>query len=259
MANKERLEKSHRNAEQTALILTDNPNFQQTIAILRMKWHINKHGEDKKSGTDWQNWFRLAQDSYQPSEGDKDLELARQKRILTRSLSGAAGIMDIADKNALKITMRQAFYNDIGRILINHNLSPRWFRYVQHKLLYGENVPVRVPSGVEFQLAIDEMSGQEIILLKITDEITKDDLVAAIGTIKKYQKQLPYYDKGKVQPKPMLERNRAVAEKFDRGESVSEIIDYLEEHWPRKGGYNEYSEIYKMAASYRKLTEINQY
>ena len=243
---------SFRNAGLLADILHDKPGFVSDINAFRNKWHIPKNGLSEQELAAWRVQFAKERRSYKPTDDDITLEVSRQRRIHSASSRASAGFDKLITPQRLNtdnLDSQRAYQNDIGSILINYSLSPRWYPYVEHYALNGQKT--RVPSGIEFRLDIDELTGQEVITLRITDEVRKADLLAAWPTIIKHQEKLPYRRQAKSVPKRQFERNRKVSLMLADDVPVAEITDYLDEYFPKKNGDpHMHEDVLKMVHAY---------
>ncbi len=255
-----RLDDSYRNAKQTERVLLSRNSFKSAVKSFRAKWNIPEKGLTKSKIESWQIWFIQQRKTYRPSDRDIVLEKERHKRIDRNSTQLLKGFDRLIDKylDTSSLDAERVFRNDIGEILRQQKLNPRWYIYVERYLLLNERI--RVPSGMEFRTEVDEISGQEVIMLKITEEIRKADLLAVLRTIKQYQKKLPYHQKIKTQPMRVFERNKIVFEKHEAKQPMEGIKDFLDEHYPKKtkGDIHTDEDVLKMIGQYKKaLSEIS--
>jgi hypothetical protein len=248
-----RLEDSFRNAELTKSILLSRHSFHKSVLTFRNKWNIPEDGLSKAEFDNWHIWFIKNKSSYKPTPEDIVCEKERHKRIDKNSTELLKGFDKLIDKylDTSDLDAERVFKNDIGEILRQQALNPRWYRYLERYLLLNEES--KVPSGMEFSTEVDEVSGQEILILKITEEIRKADLLAVLPTLKDYQKKLSYFKHTKTQPKPKFHRNKKVAEMKEAGDTMDDIIDYLDKHYPLKnGGAYIREDVLKMISEYNK-------
>jgi hypothetical protein len=257
MTKIDRLNKSYRNAKQKEEILLAKPSFLNAIKQLRLKWDIPTDGFDEQSPQDLSAWQVNQLNSYEADDEDLELELKRQKKYLKHTGTYVKNFESLLRKENLGLTMSRALINDIGQVLIANNLNPRWYSYVENYLFY--NIPTKIPSGIEFRVDIDQLTGQEIILIKVTEEITKDDLTATWEYVRKYQQNLPNKTKGIIQPKKALERNRLAYDMSQKGTPLNIIADEINELFPKKENkktydkYYSYNEVYQMISTYRRI------
>ncbi len=261
MKKSERLAVSYRNAIYTESVLFRRPRFEKAVKIFRTKWNIPPNGLTKSQLLGWREWFASQSARYKPTDEDLELELMRQKRELSYSYILLEGFEKLLNRESITLEIQQAFQNNIGEILIKNHLNPRWFRYVEHYLMLNEKV--KVPSGMEYNIQVDEHSGQEIIILKITDEVGKADFLAVWNMIKEHQNQLPYKTKLINQPIRNWKRYCDVYDMFIVAKkSIDEVKEYLDKYHPKKpipGDTPPYihtdNDIYKDVDEYRKIVE----
>lgn len=253
MKKSNRLDDSFRNAEQTKIILLSRPSFHKSASKFRNKWNIPEDGLSKAEFDNWHIWFIKNKSKYKPTIEDIACEKERHKRIDRSSTELLKGFGELIDKylDTSDLDAERVFKNDIGEILRQQALNPRWYRYLERYLLLNEQS--KVPSGMEFSTEVDEVSGQEVLILKITEEIRKADLLAVWGTVTEYQKKLSYYHHAKTQPMRVFERNKKVATMKADGLSIKKIIEYLDDHFPKKDGdvYMD-EDVLKMINEYNK-------
>lgn len=252
MTNQDRLEKSYQDSERAKEILQAKPMFKKTVNEFRVKWNVPETG--LKRGDKYLAWQQWLATTPRPSEVDLARETARQERIEKSTSSPLQEISGFSVVDHVeKPNPRRMLSNDIAQILIDHKLNPRWFRYMENYLLF--NVDSRVPSGMEIQLAVDDDTGLEIIMLKITDEVAKPDIEAALATINKYQAKLPYKTRKKARIRDAYPKYTGVKSVYE-SKGMPAAITWLDKNYQKKSGEpHGYDDVYKMLGEYRSITE----
>lgn len=270
MTNEEQLKKSYKDSKETEQILMSKPGFKDAVAMFRGKWGIPKNGlrlsgrakmplsaEERKDYdpplTPFERWQAWLMTNTRPSEEDMQREVARQVRITRTSTDIFGGLESLINTESIQPPEpKRMLQNDIAQILIDNDLNPRWFVYLERYLLFNDKITV--PSGMALELSIDDASGLEIILLKITGEVSKADLLSVLSTINTYQWGLPYQTRKKAQPKRSLSKYKGATEILE-SKGAKAAVEWLDSNYPKKSGDTHgYEDVYKMKSLYRKYT-----
>lgn len=245
----ERIHADYDHAMAVTKMLMSNPSFQATVAAFRAKWSIPAEGMTNSRIQDWHQWRLQYWSAYKATDGDRELELSRQRRVYDASRKTTTFNRWLQLKYILAVSGERVYQNDIGHILLTYKLNHQWYDFIERLLVTGDHS--NPPHGIAFHTEIDERSGLPYLAIDMTNLTSRDELIEAYPTIKQHQQALPNY-KSKKQPYPQLNLNLRMMTMSEDGISSRQIAEILSEE---TGETFTYKDINNRIASTRKQIE----
>ena len=220
----DRLKRFSEFARYKADVLLNKVDFDDDINCTRKKWDLPAGGfASDAEAYAWLEELRVRK--YQPSKEDVQLERQRLARTFSRSPS-AAEADKLLSAGVPVISADRALNNDIGHLLEMYGLSYLWFTFIQIYILTGRLA--EPPTELSFRYDTDELAGQERMIVAITSQTTKEDLMALHTAVQEWQRDVALLAKRRAVPSS-YERDKRMYQIYKETGDIKRAITYFEE------------------------------
>ncbi len=236
--------------KQKIKLLVNRPDFQKIILVLRKKWNIPKDGFQKQEDIDnWNNKLNF--------DSDKYLEevLPAKKKDMDKAINDKNTELYFQLRNEFNNNLpRNAFLNDIKKLVHDQRISPRWINGIKRYLLSNNLDNMAIFLGPVIATKVDMELDLETISIEINEDTVLDDIKAIWPEVKKRQSELLYKKRNKNQPMKNFERNKKAYKLKQEGKNLKEIAEILSNKYKKDYVYTDAADFIK---KYKKIVGIN--
>jgi len=236
--------------KQKIKLLVNRPDFQKIILVLRKKWNIPKDGFQKQEDIDnWNNKLNF--------DSDKYLEevLPAKKKDMDKAINDKNTELYFQLRNEFNNNLpRNAFLNDIKKLVHDQRISPRWINGIKRYLLSNNLDNMAIFLGPVIATKVDMELDLETISIEINEDTVLDDIKAIWPEVKERQSELLYKKRNKNQPMKNFERNKKAYKLKQEGKNLKEIAEILSNKYKKDYVYTDAADFIK---KYKKIVGIN--
>lgn len=236
--------------KQKIKLLVNRPDFQKIVLVLRKKWNIPKDGFQKQEDIDnWNNKLNF--------DSDKYLEevLPAKKKDMDKAINDKNTELYFQLRNEFNNNLpRNAFLNDIKKLVHDQRISPRWINGIKRYLLSNNLDNMAIFLGPVIATKVDMELDLETISIEINEDTVLDDIKAIWPEVKERQSELLYKKRDKNQPMKNFERNKKAYKLKQEGKSLKDIAEILSDEYQKDYVYSDAADFIK---KYKKIVGIN--
>lgn len=222
-------------ARQRAMILAENPTFQEQILAIRRKFKIPLEGlKTNEESQKWHDEFYQSDDNhFSKTNMEKvrsEIERLEKEKKFREGFDLHRKFNKEGPVNAFNIAIKKT--------LENFKLPLNWEHSMQRYILFNSIDLMWLPGNVSVREDYDQDTKLKRLSIEIDDTTTLDDIKYAWPRIKFHQKKLQSYTREKFQPLRKLDRDRRAYKLEKEGKSLEEIADIINLEFDDSMDYN---------------------